>query len=222
MPARPSPGAVLFIQFRIGDNASVEAGSGFYVTYTGGAPSASDLNSLATSVSTEWGTHMAPITLNSEGLHGVIITDLSSDTGSVGEWTGDVAGSLGGSPNIASAAVVVNHQIDRRYRGGRPRTYVRAGTEGVLEGTNEWTSDFITDALEAWEAWIAAILATTGVGVTLTNIVNVSFYHGNTVFTTPTGRARNIPTLRDTPVVDPIVASSVATKVGSQRRRLDI
>jgi hypothetical protein len=224
MPARPSPGAVLQISFNIGDEASHEAGSRFFMTYTGGAPSAGDLNTLASGVADAWETDLAGVTYENEALHGVTITDLSSDTGAVGEWTGTKAGSDTGSPLIASAAFVVNHQIDRRYRGGRPRTYLRAGVVGSLAtgSSNEWSTGSLAAVLDGWEAWIHDIGEITGVGITLTNIVNVSWYKGNTVFTTPTGRARNIPVLRDTPVVDVIVASSVATKVGSQRRRLDI
>lgn len=223
MPGLPSPGNILRVEFKTGDLASIEAGSRFFLSYTGGPPTAGNLNTLASDVSSTWGTHMASMVNASFALHGVVITDLSSDTGAVGEWTGTVDGTrTGGGSLIASAAAVVNHQIDRRYRGGRPRTYVIAGTAADLDGTNEWGSDFLTDMLTAWQAWIAAILAETGIGIALTNIVNVSFYNGNTVFTTPTGRARNIPVARTTPLVNSIVSSSVALKVGSQRRRLDI
>jgi len=222
LPELPSPGAVLRVEFKIADGASIEAGSRFFLSYTGGPPSGADLNTLAAAVASQFTTHLAAIVSTAETLTDVIITDLSSDTGAIGTWTGTNDGTRSGTQNIANAAATVNHAVSRRYRGGRPRTYLRCGTESDLSGTNEWTSGARTAFLEAWEAWIAAILATTGIGVTLTNIVNVSWYKGNTVFTTPTGRARNIPTLRTTPVVDPITSSIVAQKVGSQRRRLDI
>jgi hypothetical protein len=210
------------VEFVTGGDASRSAGSRFFLSYTGGAPSAGDLNTLAGDVGSAWGTHIAPRVPNTESLESVTITDLSSDTGAVGVSTTAVAGTNSGFPLIASAAALVNHQVDRRYRGGRPRTYVRAGTQTDTTSRNEWGETFIGEMLTAWEGFISEILGETGVGITLTNIVNVSWYKGNTVFTTPTGRARNIPTLRTTPVVDPIVASSVATKIGSQRRRLDI
>lgn len=224
MPELPSPGAVIRMEWNTGDNADIPAGSRVFFSYTGGAPSAGDLNTLASDISGYWGTHMAPLVATGESLHGITITDLSSDTGAVGEWTGTVAGTRSGAANIASAAALVNHQISRRYRGGRPRTYVRAGTDTDLATgfSNQWSSSFLTAMLSGWEAWIAEILGVTGVGISLTNIVNVSWYKGNVVFTGPTGRARNIPQLRTTPVVDTIVSSSVALKVGSQRRRLDI
>lgn len=222
MPERPSPGAVLQVEFKTSTGGSHLGGSRFFLSYTGGAPSSSDLNSLASDVSSAWGTHIAPRVANAEALENVTITDLSSDTANIGTWSGSVAGTNSGGALIASAAALVNHTVARRYRGGRPRTYVRAGTETDLASENQWSTDFLTDMLTAWEGWIAEILAATGIGITLTNIVNVSWYKGNTVFTTPSGRARNIPVLRTTPVVDPITSSTVAVKIGSQRRRLDI
>jgi hypothetical protein len=50
--------------------------------------------------------------------------------------------------------------------------------------------------------------------------VNVSYYNGFTVVTNPTtGRARNVPTLRGTPVVDTVTGIVARVQVGSQRRR---
>lgn len=222
MPALAPPGPVIRVGFKISDDASHEAGSSFLLSYTGSAPVAADLTTLAGDVATAWNTHVAGVTYTGEALVQVICTDLSSATGAVGEWTGTHDGSVGGASLPANACAVVNHQIGRRYRGGRPRTYLRCGVQAVMEGTNEWTESFQGDVLAAWEGWIAAILALTGFGFTLQDDVNVSWYSGNRVFTTPSGRARNIPIPRDTPLVDLITGSAVAIKIGSQRRRLDI
>jgi len=222
MPPLPTPGDVLRVQFYSTDDASRQAGSRFFVNYTGGTPGSGTLTTLASSIASEWATNIAPIVHSNEDLVKVVITDLSSDTGAEGVWDGSHAGGLGGPELIASACVVVDHQILRRYRGGHPRTYLRAGDATKLATMNEWTTAFQTVALAAWEAWIAAVLATTVGGITLNNIVNVSWYSGNTVFMTPSGRARNIPKLRVTPLVDEVQSSTVLLKVGSQRRRLDI
>lgn len=219
MPALPSPGNVLRVQLNIGIGASIEAGSRFFVSYSGGTPNTTDLNTLSTDIADAWETAFAAEVCSSEALHGVICTDLSSDTGAEGLWSGTKSGSSGGTQLSSSVCVVVNHEIDRRYRGGRPRTYLRGGTATDLNQTNEWSTTFQSAFLADWQAFIAAVLATTGISITLSNIVNVSYYSGNTVFTTPTGRARNIPVVRDTPVVDHIVDSTVALKIGSQRRR---
>jgi hypothetical protein len=222
MPALKPPGQVIRVEFKTNDDASILAGSRFFLSYTGAEPGSGDLNTLSTDVSAAWGSHIAPLVITTEHLVDIISTDLSSDTGAIGQWTGSIAGTTGGASLPANACAVVNHGIARRYRGGRPRTYLRCGTAGTLNGTNEWTTTFQGQVLAGWEAFIAEVLALTGFGFTIQAIVNVSWYSGNTVFTTPTGRARNIPVARTTPIVDDITGSSVALKVGSQRRRLDI
>jgi len=222
MPPLAPPGQVIKVAFNTNDDASHLAGSRFFLSYTGADPSAGDLNTLATDVATAWNSNIAAVVYTGEHLSQVVCTDLSSDTGAEGAWTGSHAGTVGGNPIPANACAVVNHQISRRYRGGRPRTYLRCGVSAVMEGTNEWTTAFQGDVLTAWQAFIAEVLALTGFGFTLQDDVNVSWYSGNRVFTTPTGRARNIPIARVTPIVDDITNSSVAIKIGSQRRRLDI
>jgi hypothetical protein len=222
MPPLAPPGPVIRCSFQTTDGASHVAGSRFFLKYSGGTPTSADLNTLASDISTAWGAHVAGVVLNSEHLTQVVCTDLSSDTGNEGTWDGSVAGTLGGSSLPANIAACVNHSIARRYRGGRPRTFLRCGTQGTMATPNEWTNDFQGEVQSAWEGWIAAILALSGFGFTLLDDVNVSWYSGNTVFTTPTGRARNIPVARVTPIVDNITASTVAIKLGSQRRRLDV
>jgi hypothetical protein len=225
MPPLPSPGDVLRVEFKTGDNATVEAGSRFFLNYTGTRPITSDLNTLASDVNTAWDNWISNVVSTAEALHGVIITDLSIDTGAEGTWTGTTAGKeTFAEPIIASGCAVVNHQIARRYRGGRPRTYLRCGGSDALASgsTNQWSSAFQSSVLTQWQGFVAEILALSGFPFALQNIVNVSWFNGNTVFITPTGRSRNIPVKRATPLVDVVVNSVVAPKVGSQRKRLDI
>jgi len=213
------------IEWKVGVNATIEAGSRIFMSYSGSAPSVADLNSLATAVSVAWNDTIAGQVNSTESLHNVTITDLSSDTGAVGEWTGTINGGLEGDISLpASACAVVNHQIARRYRGGRPRTYLRIGVQEQLSGTNEWDSGALTTFLGTWEGFVAAIIATTGIGITSLAIVNISFFEGFTTVLNPiTGRTKDVPKLRTGgPLVDPITLSSVATKLGSQRRRLNI
>jgi hypothetical protein len=220
LPPVDSPSS-LRIEWVTADDASINAGSRIFMSYTGSAPSAADLNSLATAVSTAWSDNIKSSVGGSEALVGVTVTDLATHAGAQGSWSGSIGGTATGELP-ASAAVLVNHQIVRRYRGGRPRTYVRAGTTANLTGTNKWSSGFISGFLTSWQAFVAQILATTGIGISLANIVNVSYYEGFTAFELPSGRYRNISTPRTTPVVDTIIDSSVATKIASQRRRLNL
>lgn len=222
MAALPYVAGALRIGYATSDEGDIAAGSRFFVSYTGGPPNSTDLNTLASDVAAAWATHMAPLVVEGDYLTAVTIEDLSSATAAIGTWTGSNEGSRSGDNNTASVCAVVNHQIGRKYRGGRPRTYLRAGSSSDLQTSNTWTTAFMTALLTAWEAWIAEILGVGSLSITLVDDINISYYEGFTVFMTPSGRARNIPTLRVTPLKDSITSSSIATKLGSQRRRLNV
>jgi hypothetical protein len=50
--------------------------------------------------------------------------------------------------------------------------------------------------------------------------VSLSYFSGFTVITSPTtGRARNVPTVRSSPLIDPVVTLKTQTSIGTQRRR---
>jgi hypothetical protein len=227
MPALPFVPGVLRVQFNTGVGASIEAGSRFYVSYSGGPPNSTDLNTMASDVADYWETSIGPYVASSEALHGVIITDMASISGAVGTWTGTKAGTNAGGPSLAaSISMVVNHQTGQHYRGGHPRTYLRVGVADSADEyqTNVWAPAFLADVLTAWQAWVAAILAISTLSITLENIVSVSYYDGyNTA--TPPWRGPGFkypPMVRAVPEVVTIVNSSCATKFGSQRRRLNV
>lgn len=222
MPPLPSPGAVIRVALRVSDLASIDAGSSFHLSYSGGPPNSTDMNDLAAAVNAAYEANWLGVLHEDEALALTTCTDLSSATGAIGTDSTVRAGTLSGTQLPSSIAALVNHQINRRYRGGKPKTFMRAGVAESLDQSNQWEGSFVTSLLDAWQAFIAAIIATTGMSITITNIVNVSYYEGFTVFTTPGGRAKNLSTLRTTPVVNPIVDSTVPAKVGSQRRRLNL
>ena len=214
--------ACLRCEFRISDGGSVDAGSRFYISYSSDAPSGGSLTTLAGVVATAWGAHLAASTSTAEYLATVVLQDMASDLGAEGTHTGDTAGTMSGNQLPSSACAVVNHQIARRYRGGRPRTYLRAGTTTAFNGTNQFSADFVAQVLSGWEAFIAAILADTTSGITLVNIQCVSYYNGSTWTGPDGGPYKRIPTKRTVPEVNSITGSDVATKIGSQRRRLNL
>ena len=211
----------------MGVGADIQAGSRFYVSYSGGPPNSTDLNTLATLVKNAWVTNMAPVVYEAESLQGVICTDLSSDTGAVGNWAGSENGTLSAGEGLTSTtSMVMNHHTGVHYRGGHPRTYLRVGAASgtCLVSANEWQTAFQTSVLDGWEAWIAAILAISDISITITNIVNVSYYSGYNT-TSPPWRGPGYkypPKLRDTPRVEIIGSTTTAAKLGSQRRRLNI
>lgn len=220
MPALPPVPGVIKVRLIGTQDASIPWGSRFFVEYTGGPPSATDLDSLATNVATDFHSNLMPYATDDKILTQVICEDLSSSSGAVGEVTVSDAGSSGGTPLAASTALVINHQINRRYRGGKPKIFLPLGDTAVRSQNNEWTSALVSSVTAAWNTFVTAVLAGSYSSFTLLTFVNISYYEGFTVVTSPTThRARNVPTLRITPVIDTIVSNSVAQKLGSVRRR---
>lgn len=187
--------------------------------YGGTPPTNAQLNTFAASVAAAWGTNIAPLVNPNYVLTTVDVTDLSSSTGAIGAAVVSTAGTRVGNPLTAGVAACVRHRIARRYRGGHPRTYLWAGIITDIYDEQTWKPAFITSMDAGWLAFIGACVGAGWTGAGGLTFVNVSYYSGFTNGTGPTGRARVIPTLRGTPVVDPINSSQLNPHFASQRRR---
>lgn len=191
-----------------------------YFKYTGSAPAPSDCSTFASTFVSTAESDFASLCSAHTGMNSCICTDLTSDTSAQAEagtpWLGTRSGGLL-SPGTAT---VVSHSIARRYRGGHPRTYLPCGTSTDVQTTGLWGTSF-TDAVDAaWGSFVGSVSAFSSSGCNIEEIVNVSYYHGSTVVISPTtGRARNVPTKRSTPQIDPITGHTTLVKIGSQRRR---
>lgn len=211
LPAVPNVCKVIISSFR--SDANVE--NIFHIGYSGTAPSAGQLASFMTG-------DLVPATetlFNAEGstdLTGdtVEMIDLSSSTGASQSETLTVTGTRTGDFAPSSAAVVASWTIDRRYRGGHPRSYFPFGTAGTYEAASSkfWDSGFITDVSTKLGIWVLAITGVTIGATVFEGLVNVSYVDKN-LNPTP-------PYRRTTPVVDPIVAYQVRQRICTQRRRL--
>lgn len=223
MPPLPSVPGVVRVSLKFTADASIDLGTHFYLSYTGGTPTASDCETIAGGAQGGFGGSWMPEAGSNLTLVQVACQDLSSSSGAIG--FNNTTQNGGGAQTIltASAAAVVNHQIGRRYRGGKPRNYMPGVQPSQLNGSNELSTAAQAAFLSAWEAAIAHTLDIGGGGVTLQNIVNVSYFEGFTAVLNPvTGRTRDVPKLRlGGPQVDVINSSTVAIKLGSQRRRLN-
>lgn len=180
----------------------------YYVQYSGTAPSSSDLNNYLTAIATPIETaYEAEMSVDNE-LTEYVITDLTSSTGATSSLSRSAFGSRSGDFNPASVAVVISNHINRRYRGGHPRKYLSWGTSGTFAtgSTKDWDSGFITDCEAKYAAMLAGMIGITEGGTTFAANVSVSY--------------RNAGAVRATAVVDPIVSSTMAVRVCSQRRRL--
>jgi hypothetical protein len=222
VPPLPSPGLILRANWRVADESGIPAGSRIYLSYHGTPPTQAVINAIATGIATAWNTDLASMTATTDTLDFVEVQDLSSDTGLVGTATPSDAGTRSGTALPASVAANVQHIIGRHYRGGKPKTFVRAGVIGDLHATstNTWSDAFIASMTTQWQAFVSSVLGISGGN--LSNIVNVSFYSGFTSVLNPvTGRTRDVPKIRDSAVVDVITDALVHAKLGSQRRRLN-
>ena len=219
MPALPDVPQVLKIQLHWTVEGDPLAMTVMHYHYTGGPPSPANCATMGGNFVSNAASAFSSIVHTAVGITKAMVTDLSSPTASQGEGGSPWGGSQGGSALPPGAAAVANYLIARRYRGGKPRNYFPLGGATDLDTTGLWLAASVT----AWEAALVSFLTSNlsaGAGCTLDRHVNVSYYHGSTVVTNPiTGRARNVPTLRPSPLVDTINGSSIAPFVGSQRRR---
>lgn len=224
MPALPPAPSVIDIALDFALTATLKGSSRFYMLYTGGPPNGAQLNTLATDVSTTWSSDLNSLMTNEFELTQIVCTDLSSPSAARGEWTGSIAG--GNSSHAAvtlDTATLLNFQIARRYRGGKPKMFLPIGTIGDISGDppNTWGSTFIEAVDTGWGSFQTALKALTGIGMTLTNQVNVSYYSGFASVQNPvTKRWRNIPTPRTgSAQIDAITNFTCNPTMSQQRRR---
>lgn len=220
MPSLPNVPNVLRVQMQGHVGIDADWITRFHLQYSGTAPTSAQLNALAGVIRAGWGTNLKALLPASAGLDSVSIEDLSSLTAAVGIDTTGVVGTRAGSLIPGGTAVVVSYRIARRYKGGHPRGYWVAGVSADLGDAQQWAGAFLTAFQTGIDAFFAAAIGTPWTGGGTLAHCNVSYYHGFTVVTNPTtGRARNVPTLRGTPVVDLVTARVAQDNLGTQRRR---
>lgn len=191
----------------------------FFFKYTGAAPSATDCTSFASGIFTAMGANSGEWS-QAITLREVIVTDLSSLTGGQGNSTGSVVGGKIEQPLSLGTSVVENFHISRRYRGGKPRVYLPWGVSSDLTDRRDWGASFLTGVDSAITSFIAGVVGLTSGSTTISGQINISYFSGFDVVTSPTtGRARNVPKRRATPVVDDILSHTASSRPGSQRRR---
>lgn len=207
MPPLPSPGKVIKMEVMY-HNEDSKAVNLFHIAYTGTQPTISDLTNLYDAIAAS-----LLYIYDHNGVASLIIDlvrliDLDSDTGNEFQFAPSNLGTLTGDVLSSNNAVVVSHEILRRYRGGHPRSYFMLGSATTLEGssTNQWQASFLTNVSNDFDSFKAAVNGYSSGGQGQCTLVNVSYRSGNAI--------------RVTPVVDVIVSSIGRARVCSQRRRL--
>lgn len=206
MPALPVvPNGLKYTQtWQIGNN--LKAASIFHLLYSGGPPNAAACAGLAAIFQAAMVTNFKGLFPGTSSIGVGTVLDISSTSGAQGVGGTVTAGTRAGAEFPANVAFVVNHSIARRYRGGKPRTYIPLGVATDNSTSGLWAPLMVTNVNSAYATVITDFLAATSGGVSITSYVNVSYYLNGA--------------LRTTPVVDTITASAGRQRIGSQRRRL--
>lgn len=222
MPALPPVPNTLRCDFQFAVGADLTALVRWHLRYSGGPPSSSDLNSIAGGITGFYNTNIKPLVGAQVTLEQVTLVDIASSTGAQGSSVVSIVGTLVGTPLSGGTAVLVNHLINRRYRGGKPRAYWPGGTSSSLSTASKWTTSFVNSWNSGLASFLTSVLGLTSGSTTLTALVNVSYYQGFTNVTNPiTGRVRAVPKLRaGGPVVDVVTLQQTNFIPGTQRRRL--
>lgn len=201
------------------DTDGTLAGSRFYLKYAGASPTGANCISIATGISTAWGSDIAPHVNGEYALTEVDVLDIASYTGLSGQWTGSISGTDEASPMPSQCCTNVEFGIARRYRGGKPRMFFPPPGSGNMLNPGKWTSAFI-DAMESSVAAFFAAVEAIDVGaVGALGHVNLSYYEGFTNVTNSSGRTRAAPKYRLVALHDDVLSYAPKDTIGSQRRR---
>lgn len=192
----------------------------FFTHYTGTPPTNAQLLTFDAALATAFTTNLKPMCDGAVNLTQIESQDLTSATSAVDTSAVSISGTRTGGNLPDGIAAVVSYEIGRRYRGGHPRGYWPFGTTTDIGAVGNWSAGFVTASNTAINAFYTAVNAAGWTGAGTLSHVNVSYYSGFTVITSPTtGRARNVPTLRVAPTVDAITSIITRPSYGSQRRR---
>lgn len=213
-PLGPLPDVPQVIQFAmLGTHNSYPWVNVGYLQYVGIAPAVADLNAIGTSIGNAWNTNVAPLCHANVTMSAVNLVDLTNRGAAISAVTGLAhPGTRAGSDNPNQVATVISWKINRRYRGGHPRSYWPAGVQADITVGRTWTTTFQTAATNGANAFRTALNAITYGSSTL-RMVSVNFYTHNPT----TGKPIYV-----TPVPPPFTIQSALChgRVDTQRRRL--
>jgi hypothetical protein len=220
MPALPNVNKVIQTTCRHVYGSDLDVITRFFVHFSGANPTSADLGDYCSAVEAGWVTSIAPLCQDSLALTEVAAVDLTTVTGAQGSFPSTESGSRGGTPIPAESAMVVAYKINRRFRGGHPRGYWPFGNDGDIDTPQKWSAGLVASSDAGLSSFFAYVVGAGWSGAGDLKHVNVSYYKGFHVATNPeTGRARNVPNPRPTPLTDDVLSYASRTRIGSQRRR---
>lgn len=218
----PTPTGVVHIRLIYDNGTTGEFGHAVDWAYTGGPPTTGDLNSMATDVHTEWVAHLQGMLSDAMALKRVTLSDLHVPTTPDGEDTTRVIGSRTGGLLTINASSCITFQINRKYRGGKPKSFTPFGLDGDCLDQSAWSSAWIATLSSAWSDFASSLTAISSGSTTLSDQVSVSYIEGPYTAVPNSGgtRYRITGTPKNPPKVDLVLGFTVQQKIGSQRRRV--
>lgn len=219
MPALPNVPKTVRVDHHWLQDGNIHELTRLHWSYSGTLNTA-DATTWLTSITTALNTFTAAIMSTSVAHVESVLTDLSSNTApQIVSSNGHTGGN--GNPTVpAGVAFVIGYEINRRYRGGKPRSYLPGFAAGWLSNPNAWNPAQVATPFADWVTFLASCAVTPG-GTAIGTITqsNISYYEGFVNHTYPSGRTKAIPQPRATPLVDTIIAARYNIAPGSQRRR---
>jgi hypothetical protein len=219
MTALPAAPNVLRTDMHWQDAFDNKALTRLHWLYSGTPPAAATINSLCQDLGAAWVTHCASLYAATGGLLAVDGQDLNTSSGANGSYPTNTSGTRSGAENPPNIAALINYSISRRYRGGKPRSYVPFGTQSdISSGT--WSGSFVSAVTSGWSAMVAEFVGTAVSGCTISSLVNVGYFAGYTLGPEmPGGFRKKIPTPLSSPHIDVVNAITCNNSIGTQRKR---
>ena len=194
-----------------------------FYQWTTGAPATADLLDLATNVYNAYATMFAQTRWTADDtLVEAVAEDISSGSGGQQSYN-HLTTPLGSAAAPAQACALITWGFNRRYRGGKPRTFLGGLAASAITNDNQITPQTQGDAqalANNLAGGTGSVLSATYPNMSGLHMVNVSYYQGFTNYTKPSGRESSRPTLRVTPQIDVIDSWVVPLQLATQRRHL--
>lgn len=177
----------------------------FHVRCAPGPIPQGQLDEIVTIFHNWWSTSIAPHVSNAVSVDQVQAVDIGSSTGAVSTNSVVIVGGVAGNAYPPNTSFLINWKINRRYRGGHPRTYLPGPTQNDSNTAGVVLPGSITAMNTAANALINNLL----LGTTLPGgyaLSTVHYHLGHVLLTVP--------------IVDAIQAGTCNGKLATQRRRL--
>jgi hypothetical protein len=211
MPPLPDIAQVIKCRF-VSECAGESVGNTLHLFYTGDAPTPGSILTMAESAYGIWGENITVLQSSQLTLIECDMMDLTSSSGSGAIYSHTQVGGGAAGAESNNDATCINWQILRRYRGGKPRSFIGGVPAGSQATPTTWESDWL-GAIASAAAGLLENLPSIGTGGTVIHSVGCVSYYDKTTNPEP-------PYLRETPLYEQYFGAAVQQRICSQRRRL--